>query len=86
MVYHFEELRVWIDGMPAHFTGTAYLGPNRGSFWVAAVSIDPNCLLDRSGSPLARHLDAAISEAIEESPHARDAWAAHCEEERADAA
>jgi hypothetical protein len=90
MEYLFEELPVDIDGHAALFSGTAYLQPDRGGFWVACINlpgVDGNgCPLDRSGSPLARLLDAAICDALYADRHAREAWAAHVEEERADAA
>jgi hypothetical protein len=88
--YPFERLPVEIDGFDAVFSGTAWFQPDPAGFWVACISLEGTdrngCPLDRSGSILARHLFAAIEAALYADRHVAEAWAAHCENERADAA
>jgi hypothetical protein len=90
--YQFEELSIDVDGATfGSFDGAAFLIPDRSGFFVSR----PLWLRDvngiqtavySAGSPLAVELFRAIEAAIYASPHAREAWAAHCESERADAA
>lgn len=90
MEYRFEDLSIKIDGKKVgSFTGTAGLAADRGGFRVASICIeDPEIKwLFRNGeTTLERELRVAIEAEIYASPHARDAWAAHVEEERENAA
>jgi hypothetical protein len=91
--YRFDDLSIDVDGGAfGHFDGAAFLIPDRGGgFFVAAPMWlrdvnDVQVAIYRGGSPLAVELFRAIEAAIDASTRARDAWAAHCESERADAA
>ena len=96
MEYHFEDLSLDIDGKPGLFvSGVACLERDRhGQFWIDCISVEgPDGLvkLDRSGSQwnieLLRSIEAALyDERTKAGRAARDAWAAHVESERADAA
>jgi hypothetical protein len=90
MEYAFEDLSIDVDGAQVgYFSGTAYLVADRAGFWVSNICLTgPQGVvwLGVDGSPLMVELFRAIEAAIDSSTHARDAWAAHCESERADAA
>jgi hypothetical protein len=91
MEYRFEDLSIDVDGAQVgYFTGSAYFEPDRGGLFFVQNDI---CMarpeiawISRKGSPLQVELFRAIEAALYASPHARDAWAAHCENDRADAA
>jgi hypothetical protein len=87
--YDFEDLSIDVDGAQVgYFSGVAELVPDRGGFWVSYICLTSphRHHLTRAGSSLGVELFRAIEAALYASPHARDAWAAHCESERADAA
>jgi hypothetical protein len=89
MEHRFEDLSIDVDDIPTgYFSGVAYLEHDGEGFWVAAIRSDAPVRnwLSRNRSPLQVELFRAIEAALYASPHARDAWAAHCENERADAA
>ena len=87
--YPFEDLAIDIDGRQAGaFTGTAFLQDDVGGFWVSAICLtEPQQVqLLMSGTTLSRQLFLAIADALYASPHASEAWAAHVEENKSDAA
>jgi hypothetical protein len=91
MNYDFEDLSIDVDGAQVgYFTGSAYFERDRGGVFFVQDDI---CMtrpeiawISRKGSPLQVEIFRAIEAALYASSKARDAWAAHLESERADAA
>jgi hypothetical protein len=95
MEYEFEDLAIKVGAVHVGwFRGSAYLQAERGGFRIANVCLDgPGIvwLLKAAETALERELRVAIEAALldvntADGRHVRDAWAAHCESERADAA
>jgi hypothetical protein len=90
MEYEFDHLSIKVGkANVGWFSGMAYLEADRGGFAVKSVCLDgPEIvwLFKNASTALERELRAAIEAALYASPHVRDAWAAHVESERADAA
>lgn len=90
MEYDFEDLSILLGrAKVGWFTGVAYLEPDRSGFYVRSVCLEKpevKWLFKHAETVLERELRTAIEAAIYASDHARDAWAAHVEDQKADAA
>jgi hypothetical protein len=90
MEYEFEELPITILGKRAMFVdGTAYLERDRSMFFVRRIILDTADgtleISTNSRDPWAREVCEQVHEFLYTDRHVAEKWAAHLEDERADA-
>jgi hypothetical protein len=90
MEYEFEELPITILGKRAMFVdGTAYLEKDGPLFWIRSVVLDTaDGTLGINGNtrdPFAFEVFERVRASLYRDRHVAEKWAAHLEDERADA-